>query len=364
MKRSQIDKLFAEEANRKKTILVYLGMIVLFIGFSFLFLYTYKSLNKTKYINYTENSNVDYKVYLKDNAFYDKNYLDKDNQYISELIDYITAVFDYKLTLERNEVSYKYAYHIDANVSVKDKSTNKNLYTYKETLIQKVEKASTNQTTEIHENVNINYNKYNDLINDFIHTYEIENVSSTLSINMIVDIYNNCNEIDGTGNESKTSIVIPLTNKTVGMDVTNSIIDNEGNAILCTEPPKANVLFLMCSIASILVASFMVIKTIIYMESTKTARTIYEKDLKKILSNYRSYIQKVNGTFDISGYKSLRIDTFEDMLEIRDTINEPILMIENARKTGVYFIIPSANKILYTYSIKVAEIEKEMKKKK
>ena len=51
------------------------------------------------------------------------------------------------------------------------------------------------------------------------------------------------------------------------------------------------------------------------------------------------------------------------MLEIRDTINQPILMIENARKTGVYFIIPSENKILYTYGLKVVDIQKELEEK-
>ena len=51
------------------------------------------------------------------------------------------------------------------------------------------------------------------------------------------------------------------------------------------------------------------------------------------------------------------------MLEIRDTINEPILMIENAKKTGVYFIIPSANKILYTYGLKVVDIQRDLEKK-
>lgn len=364
MKRSQVDKLFAEEATRKKTILVYVGMIILFMGFSFLFSYTYKSLNKTKYVTYTENSNVDYKVYLKDNSFYEKEYLEKGHQYISDLVDYVTATFNYKIQLDKSDISYKYSYRIEAVVDVKDKTSNKSLYNYKDTLVSKVEKTSNKRNTEILENVNINYNKYNDKINNFISTYEITNTTSTLSINMIVDILNNCNEYETrAGNESVTSIVIPLTNKTMGMDITNSVLDNEGSSILCSQPPKGNVLFLLCSVIALLIAVMIAIRMFIYMEETKTAKTIYEKELKKILTNYRSYIQKVNGTFDISGFKSLKMDSFEDMLEIRDTINEPILMIENAKKTGVYFIIPSSNKILYNYSIKVAEIQRELKKK-
>lgn len=39
------------------------------------------------------------------------------------------------------------------------------------------------------------------------------------------------------------------------------------------------------------------------------------------------------------------------MLEIRDTIKQPILMKENEDKTGAYFLIPSNTKILYVYRI-------------
>ena len=56
----------------------------------------------------------------------------------------------------------------------------------------------------------------------------------------------------------------------------------------------------------------------------------------------------------------LKLDTFTDMLEIRDTIRQPILMRENNEKTGAYFIIPSSTKLLYIYRLKVSDIEKEI----
>ena len=71
----------------------------------------------------------------------------------------------------------------------------------------------------------------------------------------------------------------------------------------------------------------------------------------------------VNNDFDLDGYQVLKVDTFTDMLEIRDTIQEPVLMAENKTKTGVYFLIPSKTKILYLYGLKVSEIKKQMKKK-
>ena len=51
------------------------------------------------------------------------------------------------------------------------------------------------------------------------------------------------------------------------------------------------------------------------------------------------------------------------MLEIRDTLQQPILMVENKKKDGVYFIIPSNTKILYTYGLKLSDIKKQMSEK-
>ena len=41
------------------------------------------------------------------------------------------------------------------------------------------------------------------------------------------------------------------------------------------------------------------------------------------------------------------------MLELRDTIKEPILMFENEDKTRTVFVIPAKDNLLYSYEIKV-----------
>ena len=46
---------------------------------------------------YKQNQIVDYKVYLKENNFFEKEYLEKNNQYISSIIKNIEATFIYKI---------------------------------------------------------------------------------------------------------------------------------------------------------------------------------------------------------------------------------------------------------------------------
>ena len=56
----------------------------------------------------------------------------------------------------------------------------------------------------------------------------------------------------------------------------------------------------------------------------------------------------------------LKVDSFDDMLEIRDTLQAPILMLENKDKYGVFFIIPTAYNVLYTYALRVDDIKVDM----
>ena len=48
-------------------------------------------LNKTYYIGYREGGAIDYNVFLKDNEFFEEDYLGKNQSYVASLIDKIIA---------------------------------------------------------------------------------------------------------------------------------------------------------------------------------------------------------------------------------------------------------------------------------
>jgi len=79
----------------------------------------------------------------------------------------------------------------------------------------------------------------------------------------------------------------------------------------------------------------------------------YDIKVARLVRNYKSFIQKICNSFDVVGYQVLIIDTFEEMLEIRDTIQSPILMEENDDRTCSKFFIPTNTNLLYLYEIKV-----------
>ena len=123
---------------------------------------------------------------------------------------------------------------------------------------------------------------------------------------------------------------------------------------------QSYIIYLLIGSLMVIIDIFYIVTLLRYVVKTRTAEDIYHKELKRILNNYHSYIQKINNELDVTKYEKLRVDTFTDMLEIRDTLQQPILMVENKNKDGVYFIIPSNTKILYTYGLKLSDIKKKM----
>ena len=69
------------------------------------------------------------------------------------------------------------------------------------------------------------------------------------------------------------------------------------------------------------------------------------------MSNNGSYIQKLNNEYDFTNFQTLEIKSFENLLQVRETINKPILMIEKTSTMETYFFITSENNV-YIYELK------------
>ena len=341
------------QRRRKKSVQEYFVKAIILIILIIVLLGVYIKENNTSKICYKENSNVDYKVFLKENEFYEDKYSKKDNQYIASLIDYIVADFSYDLEIYETDIKYDYKYRLEAEVNVEEKTTNKSIYNFKEELVK--EKSFNNNKTDevkIKENIKIDYNKYNDLIKKFITVYDLDEAIATLTINMYINI----DGIDGNfqrdeNDEYLISLDIPLSTKTVGIDLNTNLIGCEDELITC-EGKKLSWIKVVVLILVLLEVNYMV-KLFKYISKSRTPEDIYKLELNKILSNYGSYIQKINNSFDLEKYELIMVDKFNDVLEIRDTIQEPILMFEMPGKLKTYFMIPSKNKILYIYELSV-----------
>ena len=97
------------ELNRKMNIDILMVTIVLILIISGVLFGLYAKRDKVYYVRYDEKSDLNYKVAIKENEYFTETYLKEDKQYVSSLIDFITADFKYDLNVKEDlEYSYKY----------------------------------------------------------------------------------------------------------------------------------------------------------------------------------------------------------------------------------------------------------------
>ncbi len=311
-------------------------------------------LNKKYYIGYTESGSIDYDVYLKDNEFYDSPVIEKDQSYVASLIDEIITNFSYQIDMDTDDVNYRYSYSITSRLEIIDDTSKAAIYNPEYVLVNVQNKSqSSSSRLSINEIVVLNYDEYNDVANRFLETYSLSNTTSNIVLTLNVDVLSDCNAFSGSSVDTYSSeLRIPLTTQTVNINMTSSVPDDEAKMIACTRGAGSEA-FKTTAIVLGITDVLLVILLVAFIYLTRTEDITYTARVKKIVSQYKSYIQKIKNLFETRGYQVIMVDTFDEMLEIRDTIQAPILMHENEEKTCAKFMIPTDSKLLYLYEIKI-----------
>ena len=342
--------------KRKKWILIQSIALVLAAVFALTFFLFYDRINRTYYIEYTEKGNVDYKVNLKENNFFEEDSVGAGQSYVSSLIENVVADFEYNLQIDNESVSFEYVYSIDAQLIVANQDTGDYIYKPIYNLIPETKATVTDRDSlTFGTSVPIDYNQFNKMATSFINAYGLKNTTSTLVVTMNVSVVSTCNEFENSSNENSyfTALNIPLTEENFSMYTTSSNTENQSKVLACSNGVSQNV-FLILTIIFASLAILEAIFLVIFVFITKNEAVNYTNKVRKIVSSYRSFIQQIDIQFDVEGYQVVPVKTFKEMLNIRDTIQSPILMFENIDQTVTEFVIPTnTNKILYTFEIKV-----------
>ena len=349
-----------QKKRRKHKIKLGVASAVL-ITIAVILILAYFKLSKNEYNTYTENARVNYKVSLKENEFYRDQYVDGKSTIIASLIKDIDVNFDYKMNLA-NEQDYTYEYKIVAKTNVKESSKSNSIYETTDELVNSIQQESNSKDLEIADSVTINYDDYNEKINKFINLYRLDNVTSTLQLEMYVYVVN---KYDGKqiNEESKIMTVdIPLTTKTINISIDSNVVQGEGKILSKKSEYQNPEYFLWAGIALAIIGIVIFIMLIKYIIEKRSAETMYAQELKQILFNYKSYIQRSNTPIDTKGYKIISINTFEEILGLRDTMQAPILMYTEEEEERTKFMILS-DKIMYIYVLGAKEIREELRAK-
>ena len=343
-------------AFRKKWVTiqaVVLAVVLLLCAFSGVI---YFKNSRTQYINYNEQSSVDYGVYYKGSElFLDGAYHGKDFAYVAQDIERFVSKFEYELNFDTaGKVDFKYTYHVDAKVQISDKASGKPVYVETETVVAEQPLERRGSTLTIREQVELDYQKYNRIADKFS---RYEGLESALLVELYVNVVGASEEFsENSQNSFVASLSVPLCKQIIDTKLTSSIPQNDSKLLAYSNFKTAHVwkviLIVLLCISAVLAAEF-----VAFVCLTRNTDITYDLRLGRLVKSYKSFIQKIINPFDDAGYQLLFVDTFTEMLEIRDTIQSPILMNENLDRTCTRFLIPTNTKLLYVYELKVDDYD-------
>ena len=362
-------RLYYKERRKKWMFIqgVALALIALLI---FTSLFIYNRLNKEIYIAYQESSSVDYSVNIPKDAPFFSDYLSEFSQYADENGDlWIPSDFaypamaatviridmDYQLNMGAPNVDYEFEYRIYAHPEVVDSAT-KNKFPMPKTVIEEVTapitQSSNNQLT-ISKLIEINYHDYYNMVKDFENKLGISKATENLIVTMEIEVIGSSEVFESNAeNMHVITVSVPLSDQAFDINYSSSIQDGDSK-ILARKNSGNQHIYRGAAMTLGVIEVLLLIAFIAFIYLTKNDDVNYSIKVRRLLNNYRFFIQRVLNGFDTAGYQLLEIASFKEMLSIRDTIQSPILMSENTDQTRAQFFIPTNTKILYVFEIKV-----------
>lgn len=351
--------------NKKLKHNLYIGYetkIAMTIVLTFLLLligsyYIIKSINVLSVlnVNYREKSNLDYKVYLKNNEFYDSEYLGKGMSYVASLIDKITADFNYTFDIDKDS-NINFDYDITAELVISDTNKN-NVFLKKEyTLLQntKEEMVNAKQHT-INKTIDIDYDYYNTIANKFRISYGVE-TRSDLNIYLNIHEKNSENNSFKLENKSVMALTIPLSQKSINITLDYKDINKTSEVIKNSQIIVNNYIYLIMGIVLLLIGIIELIYLINLLLLIKKKKTKYDKFIAKILNEYDRLIVETTTGPNTQDKNIIKINKFEELLDVRDNLKLPIKYFIISKHQKCQFYIDHEEEI-YILTIKEVDIE-------
>ena len=324
---------------RKKD-LVYIILMVFFMTLAY-FLFDRGFNARTKIIvNYKEDSNLLYRVYLHDNKDIKDEYLDMNKRYITKLVDNIGFTFTYD-NLFSSQVFGYYSYDVNGILYVYDNDSNDLLIKNDYPLIEKktfVLNENNIKKISIEDKFLLDYDKYLLEFYDISDNYDID-INGYLELTF--NVYENL-LFDGIDKEVKDgntiTVMIPLDSNTFKISVSKELENTDSYYDFSTKE-KINYIFLLLgSLMMALGISFMalVVRQIVitYFSISK-----YEKEMKSIFHEYDDIIVKVKRFYNNKNYNLIYVDSFDELIDVYKKVGNPISYREIKKNREAIFIL-------------------------
>ena len=310
-------------------------------------------------IVYRETSTVDYKVYLKDNSFYDTPYLGDGMAYVASLIDKIYIDYDYSLIASAKsniDVNYK----IVAKLTIGSQNSSNVFFEKSYDLTDSIsDKMVDTNMYHITRQAVIDYNYYNNLANEFRASYAVNTVSR-LDVEFIIEEKNNKDNDYVMNNRSMSSLTIPLSEQEVSIAMQENQVNDVKKIIKEAKYYVKNKVFFIIGIVLVAVLTIQMTLMIICLLRNRNKSSKYEKYIKRLLTAYDRIIVNVKTPHNKDKYEVIHINSFEELVDVRDNTKEHInyYIIEEHKKCEFYV---TNDNDLYLYEVDAKDFDGKKK---
>lgn len=312
-------------------------------------------VTKNEIIQYRENSNVDYKVYLKKNDFYEKPFLNKDMVYVASLIDKIAINFDYNFKVnEKSDIDFKY--NIVAKLLITSQNNSKVFYEKDYTLVEEVTKDMISEKEfNINEDVTIDYSFYNNLANQFKSNYAVSTISYLDVCLQVVERSKESNFYE-LRNSNRTVLSIPISEQEVNINLDNKKVNDEKQIVSKARLIVRDQRYLFVGGVFLLLICIFVIRIIRKASAMTTKVSHYDRYINRLLRSYDRIIVNVKTPPRLEDYNVIKVESFEELIDVRDNTKEPIkYFVITEHQKSEFFV--TNNNDLYLYVVKEIDLK-------
>ena len=344
----------------EKKVIIHLILVLGCAILSGIFLTRSFSTGKQEHISYREQSNIDYKVYLKKNDFYETKYLEKDMVYVASLIKRIDVNVKYLFDIDEKS-TIGFDYDIIGKLSITDNDGKNTFFEKEYTLLDKqTGTMRESKNYSINENISINYDYYNNLANKFRSDYGIETRSNLI-------VYFKVNQKSAEENKyrldsnSTMSLTIPLSEKAINIKMDTQEINKDSQLYRDTAVVVSNYIYAAVSGVLIVVLAIFVGPLIRLLLNMRTRKSPYDKYIDRILNEYDRLIVETTTAPNTSSGNVVKVHSFTELLDVRDNLSLPIkyYVINSHQKCNFYI---NHGDELYLLVLKAVDLENDENK--
>lgn len=337
-----------------KRSVVYVSLVLLCFVVSLSFLLIDYIINHEEKVLWGKSSSdfdVSYKVYTNDNKFYKADYLNEYGSYVSSVTDKIDFSIKYIFeTTENLEIDYSYDIYGEVLAEVYESGVSSPVWSKKLDINSENSKnLGSGNYLQLNNEISIRFKEYNDMMIEYKKNYGI-NVSSYIKFTVTVDVDSLKKINSNISTKDVLTIKIPLLQPTFHVDMSKSVTNNRDIYLLVEE--EKNELFLNLGIFGLVFTLITGVVLFIYYRITRTKLDLYRIGVNSILKKYEQIIVKIDKLPDVKGLQVVEIKDFDDLIDLEETLNIPIMYLNINKNRESWFILID-DKYFYRYVLKI-----------